>query len=189
MRKIIISEHISLDGFAGGPNGEMDWIKIDDEIFEVVGKMTDDADTALYGRVTYEMMNGYWPTAADPPEASKHDIEHSKWYKRVQKIVLSQTMANVQRVQTTFIGNDIQQEIEKLKQQPGGNILIFGSPTAVHLLMEYRLIDEYWLFINPIILGKGIPLFTNHIPKTELRLMTTRVFACGVAGLHYTVVE
>src|SRR3979409_1602991 len=92
MRKLVLFMHTSLDGFVAGPNGEMDWIKVDDEMFEYVGKRTNGADTALYGRVTYQMMEGDWPTAADRPNATKHDIEHSRWYNKVAKIVLSRTM-------------------------------------------------------------------------------------------------
>src|SRR4029079_18147853 len=92
MRKIISFMHISLDGFVARPNGEMDWIKVDEEIFDHVGKRISEGDTALYGRVTYQMMENYWPTAADKPGASRHDIEHSEWYSKVRKVVLSKTM-------------------------------------------------------------------------------------------------
>lgn len=84
--------HTSLDGFVAGLKGEMDWIKFDDALFDFVGTMTDDADTALYGRVTYEMMQSYWPTAGEKPNATKHELEHSAWYNKVSKIVLSKTM-------------------------------------------------------------------------------------------------
>ena len=92
MKKIISFMHISLDGFVAGPNGEMNWIKVDEEIFDYVGKRIGKSDMALYGRVTYQMMENYWPTAAEKPNASKHDIEHAKWYKKVHKVVLSKTM-------------------------------------------------------------------------------------------------
>ena len=85
MRKIISFMHISLDGFVAGLNGEMDWIKVDEEIFDYVGKRISESDTALYGRITYEMMENYWPTAGDKPRATRHDIEHSKWYKRLSR--------------------------------------------------------------------------------------------------------
>lgn len=84
--------HLSLDGFVAGPKGEMDWIKTDEEIFDYVGKRISQGDTALYGRVTYQMMESYWPTAADQRTATKHDIEHSAWYSKVHKVVLSKTM-------------------------------------------------------------------------------------------------
>lgn len=92
MRKIISFMHVSLDGFVAGPNGELNWIKRDEELFDYVGKRIQETNTALYGRVTYEMMEAYWPTAGDEPEASKHDIEHSKWYNNVHKLVLSKIM-------------------------------------------------------------------------------------------------
>ena len=187
MRKIIVSEHVTLDGFLAGPNGEMNWIKIDNELFDFVGEFTNNADAALYGRVTYEMMNSYWPTAGDKPNASKHDIEHSKWYNSVDKIVLSTTMENTDD-KTTVLRNDIPAEIEKLKSQAGKDILIFGSPRAVHTLMAHNLIDEYWLFVNPVILGEGIPLFANIKSKINLELISSKVFASGVNGMHYKVI-
>ncbi len=107
-------------------------------------------------------MDSYWPTAADQPNATKHDIEHSKWYNKVEKVVLSKTMDGIRKNKTTFISDNISVEIQKLKKQTGKNIIIFGSPTAVHSLMENNFIDEYWLFINPIILGQGIPLFAKQ---------------------------
>jgi dihydrofolate reductase len=78
VRKLVLFMHTSLDGFVAGPNGEMDWISVDDEMFEYAGQRTREADTALYGRITWQMMESYWPTAADQPAASKHDIEHSR---------------------------------------------------------------------------------------------------------------
>ena len=187
MRKVIISLHTTLDGFVAGPNGEMDWIKIDQEIFDVVATFTDEADIALYGRVTYEMMENYWPTAADQPDATKHDKEHSEWYNRVDKVVLSKTMQSNEINKLTVLSGNIDNEIKKLKQQTGKNMLMFGSPSAAHSLMEHNLIDEYWLFINPVILGQGIPVFANIREQIRLKLLTTKVFACGVTGLHYSV--
>ena len=187
MRKIISFKHISLDGFVAGPNGEMDWIKIDEEIFDHVGKRINKGDTALYGRVTYEMMENYWPTAADKPNATKHDIQHSKWYGKVHKVVLSKTMKDEGLANTTIISNNLPDKIKEIKQPPGEDILLFGSPTATHSLMKLNLIDGYWLFVNPIILGRGIPLFTDIQDKIKLNLVTTRRFSSGVTELNYTV--
>ena len=192
MRKIISFMHISLDGFVAGPNGEMDWIKVDEEIFDYVGKRISEGDTALYGRVTYEMMENYWPTAADKPSASKHDIEHSKWYKKVHKVVLSKTIKDAGPIaiglaNTTIISDNLSYTIDKIKQQAGSEILLFGSPTATHALIQQNLIDGYWLFVNPIILGQGIPLFAGIKDKIKLKLLTTRQFSCGVTELNYIV--
>jgi dihydrofolate reductase len=190
MRKIISFMHISLDGFVAGPNGEMDWIKVDEEIFDYVGKRISEGETALYGRVTYQMMENYWPTAADKPTATKHDIEHSKWYKKVHKVVLSKTMKETGLNNTEIISTNLSDRINEIKQSRNGGgkeILLFGSPTATHSLIQLNLIDGYWLFVNPIILGRGIPLFVDIKDKIKLKLLTTRQFTCGVTEVSYTV--
>ncbi len=187
MRPIISFMHISLDGFVAGPNGEMNWITINEEIFDHVGKRISRTDAALYGRTTYQMMEGYWPTAADKPNASKHDIEHSKWYAGVHKIVLSTTLNSAGLTNTTVINGDLPEKVRAVKQQPGSEILLFGSPTATHALMQHGLIDGYWLFVNPIILGKGVPLFSGIGEQTKLTLERTKQFACGVTELDYSV--
>lgn len=176
--------HVSLDGFVAGPNGEMDWIKLDDEMFEYAGKMTDQSDTGLYGRVTYEMMEAYWPTAADQPNASNHDKQHSEWYNNVEKVVVSKTMKGLTLPNTRIVSENVEAQIQIIKKQPGDIIVIFGSPSTSHMLMKANLIDEYWLFVNPIVLGEGIPLFKEV--NLILNLIETVVFKTGVIGMHYT---
>jgi dihydrofolate reductase len=187
MRKIISFMHISLDGFVAGLNGEMDWINVDEEIFNYVGKRISKGNTALYGRVTYQMMENYWPTAGDKPTATRHDIEHSNWYSKVHKIVLSKTMEKEGLTNTTIISDNLSDRINEIKLQAGEDILLFGSPSATHSLIQRNLIDGYWLFVNPIILGQGIPLFVDIKNKIKLNLLTTRQFTCGVTELNYTV--
>ena len=192
MNKIISFMHISLDGFVAGLNGEMDWIKVDEEIFDHVGKRIKEGNTALYGRVTYQMMENYWPTAGDKPTATKHEIEHSKWYKKAHKVVLSKTIKAAGLINTKIISDNLSETINEIKQsgQTSGEnkeILLFGSPTATHSLIQLNLIDGYWLFVNPIILGRGIPLFVDIKDKIKLKLLTTRQFTCGVTELNYTV--
>lgn len=187
MRKIISFMHISLDGFVAGLNGEMDWIKVDEEIFDYGSKRINEGDTALYGRVTFQMMENYWPTAADKPNATKHDKEHSKWYSKVHKIVLSKTLDAAGFTNTTIISENLSDKINEIKQQAGKEILLFGSPAATHSLIQQNLIDGYWLFVNPIVLGKGIPLFVDIKEKIKLKLLTTKQFTCGVTELNYIV--
>src|SRR5215510_13422972 len=127
MRNVISFMHISLDGFVAGPNGELDWVKVDEEIFDHVGKRISQGDTALYGRVTYQMMENYWPTAGDKPNATKHDIEHSKWYAKVHKVVLSRSMKDEDLANTTIISDNISERINEIKRQAGNDILLFGS--------------------------------------------------------------
>ena len=179
--------HISLDGFVAGPNGEMNWIKVDQEIFDHVEKRISKGDTALYGRVTFQMMENYWPTAADKPTATKHDIEHSKWYSKAHKVVLSKTIKDTGLLNTKIIGDKLSDSIHEIKQMEGEDILLFGSPRATHSLIQLDLIDGYWLFVNPIILGQGIPLFAGIKDKTKLNLVTTRQFTNGVTELNYIV--
>jgi dihydrofolate reductase len=185
MRNLIFFMHTSLDGFVAGLNGEMDWINLDEAMFDFVATMTDQADTALYGRVTYEMMQSYWPKAGEQLNATKHDKEHSNWYNRVSKVVLSKTIQETGLHNTKVIGDQLSDNINKLKQQDGKNILIFGSPGASQSLLNQGLIDEFWLFVNPIILGQGMPLFKNITGTTKFKFVESKTFGCGVIALHY----
>ncbi len=180
--------HISLDGFVATPKGELNWVKINDEIFDHVGKRISETDTALYGRVTYQMMENYWPAAGKKPAATRHEIEHSKWYSKVHKLVLSKTLNVAGLDNTTVISDELADRINEIKNSNGGGskeILLFGSPTATHALMQLDLIDGFWLFVNPIVLGRGIPLFEGFRDTTKLKLLTTRTFDCGVTELSY----
>jgi len=185
MRKVVLFMHTSLDGFVARPNGEMDWVRIDDEMFDYAGKRTDEADLALYGRVTFQLMESYWPTAADQPDPTKHDIEHSKWYNSVKKVIVSKTMKGTTIKNATIVSDQVSEHIRKLKNGIGKEIIMFGSPTLAHLLMDENLIDNYWLFVNPILIGKGIPLFKPLKNQIELKLLSQSVFKSGVVCLHY----
>lgn len=184
MRKLVLFMHSTLDGFVAGPGGEMDWIKVSEEIFDYASQTTRNADTALYGRVTYQMMESYWPTAAENPRATRHDIEHGRWYNNVDKVILSRTLKD-NRTGRKIISDHIREEINRLKATDGKDIVIFGSPSASHALMHDNLIDEYWLFINPVILGRGIPLFNDIQHKMALNLVNAHKFSSGVVCLHY----
>jgi dihydrofolate reductase len=143
------------------------------------------------------MMENYWPTAGDKPTATRHDIEHSKWYNKVHKVVLSKTIKDAGLpagqaglTNTKIISDNLSDRINEIKQSRSGgskDILLFGSPTATHSLIQLNLIDGYWLFVNPIILGRGIPLFVDINDKIKLKLLTTRQFTCGVTELNYIV--
>ncbi len=181
--------HVSLDGFVATPKGELNWVKLEEEIFDYIHSKISETDTALYGRNTYKIMQDYWPTAADSPTASRHDIDHSKWYMRVHKIILSKTMQGASLPGTTIVSENISAEINKFKQSEGGDIIIFGSPGASHSLTGLNLIDEYWLFINPVVLGQGISLFKDIKDKMKLSLLSSKVFPSGVVCLHYGIVK
>ena len=177
--------HISLDGLVAGPNGEMDWISISNELFEYSDRQTAQSSTALYGRVTYQMMEAYWPTAAEQPGARKHDITHSRWYQQAPKVVLSTTLPDSPQPNVRIIRDNVAAEIRQLKQETEQDIVIFGSPRAAHSLLAANLIDEFRLFVNPVLLRSGIPLFDGSQPALQLQLLESVTLSSGVQGLHY----
>ncbi|MGN8071913.1 dihydrofolate reductase family protein [Mucilaginibacter sp. 22184] len=187
MGKIVLFMHASLDGFAAGTKGEMNWIHVDEEIFNFVEERIAQTNTALYGRVTFLMMENYWPTAAEQPGASKHDRVHAAWYKTAHKVVLSNTLNQATFTNTTVLGEDYAAALSKLKEETTGDILLFGSPTTAHSLLAEDLIDECWLFVNPVLLGSGIPVFKNIKEKQSLKLLKTHVFSSGVICLQHEV--
>ncbi|EQA35614.1 riboflavin biosynthesis protein RibD C-terminal domain protein [Leptospira inadai serovar Lyme str. 10] len=184
MRKVSLLAHASLDGFVGGPNGEMDWISHDDEIFRYVTEHFKSVDTCLYGRVVYQMMESYWPTVSKNPAATKMELHHADWVENIQKIVFSTTLEKAEWNNTRLVKSNVAEEISKLKKQPGKNMMIFGSPRLTHSFMQMGLIDEFVININPVILGNGIPLFKESKDKIDLKLINSTTFKCGVVGLH-----
>ncbi len=185
MAKLVSFLHLSLDGFAAGPNKEMDWILIDESMFDLSDKQSDQSGIALYGRVTYELMDGYWPTAADEPGASKHDRHHAAWYKTVPKVIVSKTMKGASIPNARIISDDLLEAVTKLKVQAATDIVMFGSPTTTGELSRAGLIDEYWIFVNPLILGQGIRVFQTDGIKLNMELLESVPYPNGVVGLHY----
>jgi dihydrofolate reductase len=181
MRKIIVSNYVTLDGFFAGPNGEFDWFVWDDETAEYAKGLLKSIDTILFGRVTYELMAGYWPTASPPAE----DPIIIDAMNNLPKIVFSKTMDKVAWKNSRLAKGDIAEEISKLKQQPGRDIVIYGSGSIVSTLTQLGLIDEYRIFVNPVVLGSGKPMFKGLHDRLNLKLLTTKTFNCGVVLLHY----
>jgi len=188
MRNLVAFMHVSLDGFVATARGEMDWITIDDEVFRDAIILADNADTAVFGRVTYQMMESYWPTVLTNDSSNELELQHARWMEKTSKVVFSETLKKVEWQNTRLINKNIPGEIKKLKERPGKNILIFGSPRLTHSFMQWGLIDEYRININPVILGGGIPLFNIH-NRINLKLIATKMFRSGVAGLHYKTVK
>ena len=185
MGKLVLVVHISLDGFVAGLKGELDGFEPDEENLQFVCSLTENADTALFGRISYQLLNRYWPTASLRPNATKGEIVYSNWYNGAKKIVISKTMTAENLDNTTVISKNLLDEIVRIKEQAEKSILIFGSPMVSQLLMQHNLIDSYWIFVNPIMFGQGIPLFTDLSHKIELNLVTTRKFFNGEIALNY----
>jgi len=189
MRNIVSFTHVSLDGFIGGPSGELDWIVYNDEMVHNARALCDQAGGAMYGRTTYGMMVGYWPTVLTDPNASATDLHHARWVEDIPKVVFSTTMESADWNNTTLVKENLTEAVMKIKQQPGEEVLIFGSPRLTHSLAKLGLIDQYHMNLNPVVLGKGMPLFAPDNGTTKLNLLKSERFECGVLGLRYEVVR
>jgi len=191
MRKLILIAQTSFDGFVAGPKGEFDNFIGDEENLEFVCSLTDDADTALFGRRSYQMLEVDWPTAANKPNATKSVIKYSNWYNKVPKYVLSKTLQAGSSKNTSIISENISAQVNKIKESgntESRNILMFGGPTATHSLIELDLLDSIWLIMHPVIFGQGIPLFKNDIKKViKLKLLSTKQFSSGTLALNYDI--
>ena len=189
MRKVISFMHVSLDGFTTGPNGELEWAIVDEELNPYIDRLFRNVDTALYGRVTYQLMESYWPTVLADPKAPPRDLAHARWVDNVSKIVFSRTLSQVEWKNTRLVKDQIAEEIEALKHERGLDLMIFGSPSLTHTFMHLGLIDEYRIFLNPIVLGGGFPLFQGISDWTKLKLIEATTFQAGVVALHYQAVK
>jgi dihydrofolate reductase len=181
MRKIIVSNYVTLDGFFAGSQGEIDWFVWDEEMAGYSKDLLTSMDTILFGRVTYELMAGYWPTASPPAE----DPVIIDSMNNLPKVVFSKTLEKVAWKNARLVKGDIGDEISKLKQQSGKDMVIYGSGSIVSTLTRAGLIDEYQLFINPVVLGNGKPLFKDLTDMLRLKLLQTRMFHCGIVLLRY----
>ena len=183
MRRLIMFNLITLDGFFAGPNGEIDWHNVDDEFNEFAIGQLNSADGLLFGRITYRLMAGYWPT----PDAAMQAPVVAARMNSISKTVVSRTLGSVEWSNTGLVKENVQEEIFKLKQQPGKDLLLLGSADLASALTNLRLVDEYRIMVNPVVLGKGKPLFTNISDKLAFKLLATRVFHSGNVLLHYAL--
>lgn len=184
MRKLVLFMHVSLDGYASDSDGGLGWIPYNEELEKYAEEVVAEVGVPVYGRTTYRMMESYWPTMLDDPNASKHDIDHATWLQDVQKVVISGTMDKVEWNNTTLIKDNIAEQIKALKEQPGKDLVIFGSPGAAKTLLELGLIDEFLLTICPVVLGEGKSVFEGS-EKIKLKLLSSRTFASGIISARY----
>jgi dihydrofolate reductase len=183
MRKVIYAMSVSLDGFIEATNEDLSWSFPDEELHKHFNELESTIDIHLYGRRLYENMAAYWPTADENPSALQHEIEYAKIWKNMPKIVFSKTLDQVGWNSRLVRGN-IAEEVNKLKAQPGRNLGIGGAEIA-STFMQLGLIDEYQLYIYPVILGAGKPMFRQLADKIDLQLVETRTFGGGVVLLRY----
>jgi dihydrofolate reductase len=181
MRKIIFFNLTSLDGYFEGPDQDINWHHVDEEFNEFAVQQTGEFGALLFGRVTYELMAGYWPTDA----AKRDDPEIARLMNSLPKIVFSKTLEKAEWENTKLVRDNIVEEVSKLKQLPGKDIAIFGSSDLAVTLLDLGLIDEFRIMVNPVVLGEGKPILQGIKSKLELKLLKTRTFKSGNVLLYY----
>jgi dihydrofolate reductase len=179
MRKLIAAINMTLDGFC-----DHTALIADDEIHQHYNELLNSAGTLLYGRITYQLIESFWPTVAKNPTGNKTMDEFAVIIDNISKIVFSHTLKNVDWKNAKVAKKDIKEEVLELRQQAGKDILV-GSRSLIVALMNLNLIDEFQLSVQPIMLGNGLPLLKNINDRINLKLLKTKIFSSGSITLYY----
>jgi len=183
MGRLVYSMSVSLDGFVETPIRSLDWVLIDEELHSFFNNEAREMSAFLYGRRLYQLMIDYWPTAETDPSATPAMLEFARIWKDKPKIVFSKTLERV-GWNSRLVSDDAEAEVTRLKAQPGFEMDV-GGPTTASTFMRLGLIDEYRLFVHPVILGAGTPFFPALDDRVALKLLETRAFGSGVVYLRY----
>jgi len=185
MRKLKLQVQMSIDGFVGGPNGELDWMtwNWDDELKNFVTELTDPIDTVILGKNMSDGFIKHWENVSKSPD----DPNYSAGVKftEVPKVVFSNTLKESTWKNTTLASGDLTEEVNKLKAIEGNYIMVYGGASFVSSLIDAQLIDDYYLFINPVLVGKGLRIFSETPKKVDLKLVESKKYNCGITVLHY----
>jgi dihydrofolate reductase len=184
MRKLIVFNHVTLDGYFVDANGQMSWAKVgtdDPEYSAFVAENASGGGTLLFGRLTYDLMASYWPT----PIADQHHPDVAKGMNSMSKVVFSRTLDKASWNNTRLVKGDIVSEIRKMKEEPGPGMAIMGSGSIIAQLAPERLIDEYQMMVDPVALGKGRSMFDGMQEQLSLKLTKSRTFKNGKVYLCY----
>jgi dihydrofolate reductase len=182
MRRVIYSMGVSLDGFIAGPDGEIGWSAPDEELHRFHNQQTRELDAHLCGRRLYEVML-YWETAEENPSAPEHELEFARIWREMPKVVFSKTLEKVEG-NARLVRDGVAEEVAKLKEQPGKDLAVGGAGLA-STLIKLGLIDEYRLFVSPVVLGGGTPFFPALKERINLALVETQTFGSRVVYLRY----
>ncbi len=185
MRRVIVFNLVTVDGYFSSKDGDISWHNVDEEFQELAEEASNSGNTLLFGRVTYELMAGYWPTQ----EAIKNDPVVASGMNKAEKIVFSRTLAKADWNNTRLVKDDVISEVRKLKQQSGKDLTVLGSGSIVSQLAQAGLIDEYQILLNPVVIGGGKTMFEGIKEKISLRLTKTRTFGNGNVLLCYEPVK
>ncbi|HEU4552899.1 MAG TPA: dihydrofolate reductase family protein [Chitinophaga sp.] len=187
MRKVIVSMNVTLDGFMAGANGTLDWHFPfwNEEMTEYMTAQLQTADTILLGRLSYQVMADYWPHAAAQPLLTPAQSCFATQMNSFTKIVFSRTLHKASWQHTRIIRSHIKQQMLELKRQPGRDMVLLGSISIVQLFIRLGLIDEYRLWVHPVTVKQGTPLFRNNHHKTALQFLKAKSFSNGMVVLYY----
>ena len=183
MRKVILMMQVSLDGFIEGPGQDLSWHRVDDELHSHFNEELRTMGAFLDGRVTYELMADFWPTADQNPTSTAREAEFARIWRDMPKIVYSRTLAKADW-NTEVVSDVAAEDIVKLKEQPGGDLALGGADLSA-AFGRLGLIDEYRIYVHPVLIGRGKPLFQETDGTTPLRLLESRTFGNGVVLLRY----
>lgn len=183
MRKIILMMSVSIDGFFEGPNRDISWHLVNDELHQHFNDECRAMGAFMDGRITHELMADFWPTADQDPDITPTMAEFAGIWRDMPKFVFSRTLTTADW-NTTVLRDVVPEEIAELKAQPGGDLALSGANLAA-TFMRQGLIDEYRIYVHPVVLGKGKPLFQSPDVRMNLKLAGTRTFGNGVVLLQY----
>jgi len=184
-RKLKLQVQISVDGFIAGPNGEMDWMQWNwgDDIKKYVTELTDSMDTIILGRKLAQGFIPHWLSVAE--DLNNPEYEFGKQMTDPRKVIFTKTLSSVEWKTTELAKGNLVEEINKLKNGVGKDIIVYGGAEFVSNLIKERLIDELHLFVNPTAIGKGLPIFQNLDGKQDFNLLHSKSFDCGITVLAY----
>jgi dihydrofolate reductase len=185
MGRLVYGMSVSLDGFVETPSRSLDWVRVDEELHSFFNEQGRALGLSLYGRRMYELMADYWPTAEEDPAATPAELEWAGIWKATPKIVFSGTLEEV-AWNSRLVRDDPVEVVTRLKAQPGIDMDV-GGPTLAAPLIRAGLVDEYRVFVHPVILGAGMPLLPPLEDRIDLRLTDTRTFDSGVVYLQYAI--
>jgi dihydrofolate reductase len=181
-RRLIYSMGVSLDGFIAGPDGDIDWSAPDEELHRFHNQQAREVGAQLYGRRLYETMR-YWETAEENPSAPEHELEFARIWKDTPKIVFSKTLEKVEG-NARLVRDNVAEEVARLKEEPGLDLAVGGAGLA-STVVKLGLIDEYRLFVSPVVLGGGTPYFPALDERINLELVETQTFGSRVVYVRY----
>lgn len=181
MSKVFSFNMMTLDGYFEGPNHDISWHTVDQEFNDFAVAQLREIGTLVFGRVTYELMAGYWPS----PAGVADDPIVAGLMNGLPKLVASRTLRKADWQNSRLIADDIGTEIDKLRRETGGDVAVFGSAQLLATLVAQDLIDEHRIMLSPIVLGAGVPLFQPEVGRLDLELVSSRVFGNGNVLLRY----